>query len=118
MKLFRGLGVLALVITGCASNPPPKGLGATEAAVGGAEQVGGQGDPQAALYLKLAHEELAQAKRLAEQGEGQRADRMLLRSLADAELSLALARQSMEQNQAQEAINEVRLLRSKANSDN
>jgi hypothetical protein len=47
--------------------------------------------------VKLADEEIAQAKKLVESGDNRRADFVLKRARADAELALALAR---EQNAA------------------
>jgi uncharacterized protein YqfA (UPF0365 family) len=63
------------------------------AALRGAEEVGAAAQPQAALNLKLAQEELARSKALMDDGKNEEADFMTLRAKADAELALALARE-------------------------
>ena len=109
--------MLAILLPACATESrPPAQLGKAEAAIGGAEQVGARGEPQAALYLKLAQEEMEQSKSLAAKGEGERADLMLMRSQADAELALALAQQSKERGEAKQALDQVRAARQRANS--
>jgi hypothetical protein len=76
-------------------------MAAAIAAVRGAQVVvaaAGQ-VPEAALQLKLAEEQVAQAREMIERGDNERADYMTLRAFNDAELALALARQ----HQAREA---------------
>jgi hypothetical protein len=58
--------------------------------------------PDAALHLKLAEEQVAQARQMLERGDNERADYMTLRAFNDAELALALARQH-DARQAAEA---------------
>lgn len=87
---------------GCASHPPPSDhMASAIAAVRGAQvAVAGAGQvPEAALQLKLAEEQVAQAREMLERGDNERADYMALRAFNDAELALAYARQ----HQAREA---------------
>ena len=69
--------------------------------------------PQAALHLKKAQDHIAQAKALIADDENERADFVLQRAEADAELALAQAREDQAKKEAQEAIDMVEELRSK-----
>ena len=92
---------------GCASHPPPSDhMASAIAAVRGAQvAVAGAGQvPEAALQLKLAEEQVAQARQMIERGDNERADFMTLRAYNDAELALALARQ----HQARQAADEMK----------
>ena len=100
----------AIAAIGCASSPPLR----TEASTSGiraAEEVGAAKVPQASLHLQLAKEELESAKRLAASDEKERAVSMLSRAEVDAELAVALSRESTERAEAQGAIDRVRQLR-------
>jgi hypothetical protein len=55
------------------------------------------------LQLKLAEEQVAQAREMIERGDNERADYMTLRAYNDAELALALARQHQAREGAKEA---------------
>jgi hypothetical protein len=95
-----GLAALAAIWTaGCASYPQPtEHLANSMAAVRGAEEAGAEQVPQAALYLKLAQEELDQANRLLQNDENKRADALTIRAYNDAQLALALAREQQAQD--------------------
>lgn len=93
---------------GCATMPLK-----TEASTSGiraAEEVGAAEVPKASLHLQMAKEELEQAKKLSSQGEREKAVSMLMRAEADAELAVALSRESAEKSDAREAIERVRKL--------
>jgi len=93
----------AVPLVGCASYPAPQQhLSDSVAAVRGAEEVGAATQPQAALNLKLAQEEVARAKALLDDGKMEEADYMTLRAKADADLALALAREATESTRAQQ----------------
>lgn len=90
----------------CASHPPPTDhMASAIAAVRGAQVAVAQAGqvPEAALQLKLAEEQVAQAREMIKQGDNERADYMTLRAYNDAELALALARQHQARAAAQEA---------------
>jgi uncharacterized protein DUF4398 len=81
-------------LLGCAGYPAPQQhMADSVAAVRGAEEVGAAAQPQAALNLKLAQEEVARAKALVDDGKNEQGDFMTLRAKADADLALALARE-------------------------
>jgi hypothetical protein len=94
------IGVASLL--GCASYPAPQQhLSDSVAAVRGAEEVGAASQPQAALNLKLAQEEVAKAKALVNDGKNEEADFMTLRAKADADLALMLAKEESAKVRAQ-----------------
>ncbi len=95
---------LAFVLAACGGYAVPTDrLIASEAAARSAREVGASNAPQAALHLKLAQEEIAQAKGLMNDGNNKRADYVLIRAKADAELALALAKQASAQSAAKKA---------------
>jgi hypothetical protein len=82
-------------VAACASQPDPtEHLAASMAAVRGAETAGAAQVPQAALHLKLAEEQIANAKQLMQSGDNGRADAMTIRAFNDAELALALTHEA------------------------
>jgi len=90
------------------SYPEPKAAQAsTAAAVRSASEVGAERDPQATLHLKYAKDQSDDAQKLISGGNNQRAEMMLARARADAELSLMLARAHNEESEAQKAEDEV-----------
>jgi len=89
---------------GCASSYPPPSdhLASAMAATRGAQEAGAQRVPRAALHLKLADEQIAQAREMMEQGHNERADYMTLRAYNDAELALAIAREEEVRRRAEQ----------------
>lgn len=105
MRRFIECTGLALFATACATaHLTPETLAQTESGVSGARQAGADGNPQAALRLKYATDELAQAKALDKRGEADDAKRMMDRAQADTELSLALTRETQAEALAKQAI--------------
>ena len=97
------------IVAGCANAPLR-----TEASTSGiraAEEAGAANVPQASLNLQLAKEELETARRLAARGEKEKADSMLMRAEADAELAVALSHKDAEKTEAMEAVKRARQLR-------
>jgi hypothetical protein len=76
-----------------------------------AEEVGATSNPRAQLHLKLAHEQIAQAKVLMADGDNRRAEFTLVRAKGDAELALALARSMNAKIEAQQAVEKASALR-------
>jgi hypothetical protein len=100
-----------VALWGCASAPITSDkLPATEAPIRAAEELGAARVPQAALELKLAQDEMQQAKVFLNDGNKQRADMMLLRAQADAELAVALAREAPLQAEAKNAAEQVKIM--------
>jgi hypothetical protein len=106
--------ILALValatLTACATAPLRSE--STTSEIRAAEEVGAPDVPNAALHLQLAKEELATAEALAAKGDEEKADSMLERAHADAELAVALSHHDTEKKDANAALARVRELRS------
>src|SRR5712664_2531154 len=95
----------------CASTPVfTEKLASTEAPIRAAEELGASRVPQAALELKLAQDEMEMAKQFLKDGNKQRADWLLLRAQADAELAIALAKEAPLEAEARNATEQVRAL--------
>ena len=97
--------LFALFGSACASYPPPTDhLASAIAATRGAQEAGAPQVPKAALQLKLADEQIAQARQMMEDGDNERADYMTLRAYNDAELALALTRAELARKRAEAAV--------------
>jgi hypothetical protein len=106
-KTIASVATLA-AITGCASYPiPVQHMADAEGAARSASDVGAGSNPQAALHLKMATEEIANAKQLIADGDNEKADSVLSRAKADGELALGEAREQQAQAAAQQALAEI-----------
>lgn len=96
---------LAPLATACgASMPEPKQhMADAISASRSAREVGADAQPSAKLHVKLADEQIAQAKAQIANGDNTRATYLLLRARADAELALALAREQNAITEKQKA---------------
>lgn len=83
--------------------PPVQRMADAQAAYRSAKEAGADNDPRAQLHLKLAEEQFAKAKTLLAEEENRRADFLLIRSKADAELALAMAQERAVRLDAQRA---------------
>jgi len=80
---------------GCAgATLPTDQVASAEASVRAAKELGAPSVPRAELHLRLAQDELKQARLTADDGDGDRGKMLLERARADAELAIALARQN------------------------
>lgn len=107
------VSLLAGLLLSCGGGyPEPRDqLTASEAAVRAAEVAGAQNTPQAALHLKRAREQIDAGKSLMQEGENERADWMLRRARADADLAMSLATEEAQRQKAAEAKEELEQLR-------
>lgn len=107
---------LALLLSGglaaCAHPLPTE---TSSSAIRGAEEAGADDVPRAALHVQLAKEEESAAKALNDQGDADEGASMLLRSTADAELAVVLARAEAAQVEAAAASAKVDALKAKSN---
>ncbi|MDP9002998.1 MAG: DUF4398 domain-containing protein [Myxococcota bacterium] len=88
-----------------ASMPEPKQpMADAESASRSAREVGADTQPAAKLHMRLADEEIANAKTLIASGDNERATYVLLRARSDAELALALAREQNALVEKQKAV--------------
>jgi hypothetical protein len=113
---WTAIGVSAVVvmgIAGCAGSPVPNAkVASSEAAIRAAQESGSRNVPQAALHLKLAEEQLQAAKGLIRDNDNARAEYVLMRTQADAELAIALSHVATSNAQAGAAVDEARAVRS------
>jgi hypothetical protein len=103
------LTALCLVtIAGCASRPIPADKYArSQAAVKAAEELNAENEPEAALHLKLARQQLDEGKRLMKDGDNKNAALVLLRAESDGEAALNIARAKTAQVEAQRTIKQI-----------
>lgn len=116
---LRFLSVVAAVsalVIGCGGGyPEPRNqLSASEAAVRAAEVGGAQNNPQSALHLKRAREQVESGKALMDEGEHERAEWVLRRAQADADLALSLASEETQRRKAAQAKEELEQLQEQA----
>jgi hypothetical protein len=104
--------VSAGILLACGGGyPEPRDqLTESEAAVRAAEVAGAPNTPQAALHLKRAREQIESAKGLIQEGENERAEWMLRRARADADLAMSLATEDAQRKKAADAKEELEQL--------
>lgn len=105
----------ALALAACASSAVPADrLARSEAAYRSAQEMGAAQNPQAALHLRLAEEQLTTGKTLIKKGDNERADSVLRRAEADAELALSLARSDKAKAEAKQTMENVQKAKQEA----
>jgi hypothetical protein len=110
--LMNGRVVLLTLVAACAAAPQPTArMEASAAAIRAAEEVGAPRIPQAALHLQLAREQAQHAKMLIDGGEPEKAEGLLIRAEADADLAVALSRENATRLAAESAAEQVKALR-------
>jgi hypothetical protein len=91
--------------------PEPRNqLAESEAAVRAAEVAGAPDSPQSALHLKRAREQIDSAQSLIQEGENERAEWVLRRAQADADLAMSLATEEGRRKKAAEVKEELEQL--------
>ena len=105
-KLTLSALVLAPLLAACgASLPPPtQRLAEAQSAERSARELGANSEPGAQLSLKLADEQIGQAQLAMTKGDNQRAESLLVRAKADAELAVVQAREKGARKDVQTAI--------------
>ena len=99
-------------IAGCASTPVPNAkIASSEGAIRAAQETGSRNVPRAALHLKLAEEQLQSAKKLIRDNDNKRAEYVLMRAQADAELAIALSHAAASNAKAGAAVDAARAVR-------
>ncbi len=93
-----------LVACGATFPPPTQRMADAESAERSATELGANQEPKAKLSLKLAHDQIAMAKTAMADEENERADSLLIRAKADAELAIAQARAKDARIDTQEAV--------------
>lgn len=105
-KLVISLVIAAPFVSACGGSlpPPTQRMADAQSAERSARELGANGVPDAALSLTLAQEQIAEGKKAMEKGDNERADGLLRRAKADAELALAKARENGAKIGSQEAV--------------
>lgn len=99
---YLGGGVL-LLGSACASSPAPTDqLASAQAAVRASQELGASKVPEAQLHQQLAEEQIQKARKQMENDDNEQAALTLQRAKADAELSVALARQEDARNHVEQ----------------
>ncbi len=115
-KSVISLAILVPLMGACgASIPPPtQRLADAQSATRSARELGANNEPAAQLSLKLADEQISQAQKAIVDGDNKRAESLLVRAKADAELAVAQSRErgakiagqvAVENSAAQESTN-------------
>ena len=105
-RSILSLIILAPLFTACgASMPPPtQRLADAQSAERSARELGANSEPGAQLSLKLADEQITLAQKAMSDGDNKRADSLLIRARADAELAVVQAREKGADSAVQTAI--------------
>jgi hypothetical protein len=84
------------LVLGCAASfpPPTQNLAQAQSATRSAIELGAENQPNAQLHVALSRELMAQATLAMNNGDNERADGLLNRAKSDAELAIALMRDS------------------------
>lgn len=110
-SIFLSAFVVVAGLAACGGSTVPAARMATaQSSIGAAQGSGAEHNPTAALYLQYAREQYAQAQSLSRDGDGERAEYVLRRAEADAELARELSRREAARNAAQQAQSQARTL--------
>jgi hypothetical protein len=100
-RLLPLVPLTLLSLAACATFPAPaERLAQAEAGARAAAEMGAPQEPTAALHLKMATDQLTEAKQLMANGENEKADAVLQRAQADAELALQLTKEAKAKAEA------------------
>ncbi len=108
---FVLLGFNMLAACGSSLPPPSDRLASAEAAARSARELGAERSPSAKLHLTLAEEQIDKAKGLMKENDNNRADVVLQRAAADAELAVMLAKGVQAKSEAENAQQKLRELK-------
>jgi hypothetical protein len=111
MKSIIHRSIFSLVVVGpfvsaCGGSipPPTQRMADAQSAERSARELGANSVPAAQLSLTLAQEQIAQGKKAMADDDNERADGLLKRAKADAELAIAQARETGAKVGTQEAV--------------
>jgi len=95
MNRLLSSALFAVLVAACGgSSLPPAKVAETQSSISAATAVGADQNPQAALHLKMARDQLAQAQGLIDDNKGDEARLVLERADADAEVALMITREA------------------------
>ncbi len=93
-----------MVACGGSFPPPTQRLADAQSAERSAQELGANSVPAAQLSLKLSQDQIALAQKAMEENKNERADALLIRAKADAELAVAQAREQGAKTGHQDAV--------------
>ncbi len=107
-KLIGSLIIVSPIVAACGGSfpPPTQRLADAQAAERSARELGAEQEPSAKLSLKLAQDQIAQSEKAVADGDNMKADSLLLRAKADAELAVAKAREKGAKVDVQKAVDD------------
>lgn len=112
-QAIAGLAFVSACAT--ASAVSSERLISSEGSIRAAEEVGADRVPTASLQLRLAKEEIQQAKQLLKDGNKAKAERVLAKAQADADYAMALAKEAPLRAEANEASERMKALQNNGN---
>lgn len=113
MIRFASTALLTTLVVACGgSSLPPAKAADTQSSISAAAAVGADQNPQAALHLKMARDQLKQAQGLIEDGKDEEARLVLERATADAEVALMITREAQAAANLKKARGDVEALQS------
>lgn len=103
----------SIACVGCGSSLPPPSdrLASAEAAARSARELGADREPKAQYHLTLANQQIDEAKKKMADGDNKRAELVLQRANADAELAVMLAKENTARNDATAAQDKVKAVK-------
>jgi hypothetical protein len=108
--------VCTLLVVACGGSAlPPAKVADTQSSITAAAAVGAEQNPQAALHLKMARDQLSQAQGLINDGKNDQARLVLERANADAEVALMITREAQAEANTRKAQAEVQGLQPTGN---
>ena len=100
--------VLTLLLVACGgSSLPPSKVADTQSSISAAAAVGAEQNPQAALHLKMARDQLKQGQALIDDDKDEEARLVLERADADAQLALMITREAQASANVKKAQTDV-----------
>jgi len=94
LRLTATLLFTTFAISCGSSSLPPAKVAETQSSISAAAAVGADQNPQAALHLKMARDQLSEAQGLIDSGKNDEARLVLERANADAEVALMITREA------------------------
>ncbi len=114
MVRFASTAVCTLLLVACGGSAlPPAKVADTQSSISAAAAVGADQNPQAALHLKMARDQLKQAQGLIDDGKDEEASLVLRRADADAEVALMITREAQASANVKKARAEVDALQNR-----
>jgi hypothetical protein len=113
IRFASAVAFTTLVVACGGSSLPPAKVADTQSAVSAATAVGADQNPQAALHLKMARDQLKQAQGLINDGKDDEARLVLERADADAEVALMITREAQASANVRKAQGDVEGLQNK-----